>query len=253
MLFVKKALAIALFPSGLVLLLLLCGLLLRRKLLVWIGTLLFLLFSMPLFSDALIHNLESTAGRTPVIEVGKADMIVVPGGMTEQVEGAPLGEWKDAADRFEGGIDLYRAGKAPLLVFTRGRLPWRMNEVPEGELLARRAEKLGIPAKAIRLTGLAGNTAGEAVELRRLSEEGKIGKGNTIILVTSAYHMPRAQLLFERQGFRVIPYRVDFQVGGRKPLTLLSFLPDAEAFLHSEKAMREMIGLVYYRVLRTQD
>ncbi|NTU97405.1 MAG: YdcF family protein [Chlorobiaceae bacterium] len=255
MIFITKLVTALLLPSGLVFFLLLCGLLLKRWLPLWTGAILFLLFSMPAFSDALIRALEGADGRNPVTETGRADAIVVLGGMTQQVRGAPLGEWKDAADRFEGGIELYRAGKAPLLLFTRGRLPWRVREVPEGELLARRAVALGVPEKAILLSAVAANTGEEAAAVRRLCDEGKLRQPTTIILVTSAFHMRRASQLFERQGFRVLPFRVDFQVGSTNPLTLLSFLPNADAFLQSEKAMRELLalGLLGAGELRTQD
>lgn len=243
MLMLQKVLAIILLPSGLVFLSLFFGLLFRKRLLLLAGTLMFLVFSMPVLSDAFIRSLEGEAGRVPVETVPAAGAIVVPGGMTRQVAGALLGEWGEASDRFEGGIDLYRAGKAPFLVFTRGRLPWRVNEVPEGELLARRAVRLGIPEKAILLTDVAGNTAEEAAALRRLFNGSRGQAVKRIILVTSAYHMPRASMLFERAGFSVIPYRVDFQVAAGKSLTILSFLPDAEAFLKSEKAVREMLGI----------
>jgi hypothetical protein len=64
-------------PSGFILLFLLAGLILRKKFLLWVGTLLLLLFSMPLVSDCLMRTLEGSAGRVPVSSVRKADAVVV--------------------------------------------------------------------------------------------------------------------------------------------------------------------------------
>jgi uncharacterized SAM-binding protein YcdF (DUF218 family) len=50
------------------------------------------------------------------------------------------------------------------------------------------------------------NTAEEAVAVKEL-----IGSSKKIILVTSAYHMYRAKRLFEKQGFEVIEYKVDYK------------------------------------------
>ena len=50
-------------------------------------------------------------------------------------------------------------------------------------------------------------TADKAVALKEL-----ISPSERIILVTSAYHMYRAQRLFEKQGFVVIPCKVDYKV-----------------------------------------
>jgi len=58
--------------------------------------------------------------------------------------------------------------------------------------------------------------------------------------------MPRALLLFEKEGFRVVPYRVDYQVDDTAQLTVLSYLPNGGALAQSETALREMIGWVYY-------
>jgi len=74
---------------------------------------------------------------------------------------AAMSEWTDG-DRFWGGVALYQAGKAPLLVFTGGWVPWQPNAKPEGEVLIAYAKALGVPSKALRTTGLVVNTAEEA-------------------------------------------------------------------------------------------
>ncbi len=244
----NKILPLLILPSGFSLLCLLAGLLLRKRFLLWVALLVLLLFSMPVVSDLLMRSVEGSRGRVPVGSVGKADAIVVLSGMIVSVEGAPLGEWGDAVDRFEGGIDLFRAGRAPFLVFTRGQVPWKPDALPEGELLARRALLLGVPQSAIRLTGKVGNTADEAVAVKLLLDGAKKGAGKKIILVTSAFHMRRALFLFTQAGFVVEPFRVDYQESDKSRLTLLSFLPNADALAKSERALREVIGLLFYWV-----
>ena len=51
------------------------------------------------------------------------------------------------------------------------------------------------------------NTAHEAEAIRRLLPQDQ----PRVLLVTSAFHMRRAEVLFERQGRTVLPYPVDFQ------------------------------------------
>ncbi len=241
MLFVNKILPLFLLPLGFSLLCLMVGVVLRKRLLFWYGVLVLWMFSMPVISNALMRFVEGAPRRMPVHELEKADAIVVLSGMLHQIDGAPLGEWGDAVDRFEGGVDLFKAGKAPVLVFTRGQTPWHPYRVPEGELLAKRAVLLGVPQKSIRLTERVGNTAEEAVAAGTL-----LGGRKNIILVTSACHMPRALLLFEKEGFRVVPFRVDYQTDDMDQLTVLSYLPNGAALAESETALREMIGWVYY-------
>ena len=194
--------------------------------------------------------------------------------MLQDRKDAPLGEWSEAVDRFEGGLDLFKARKAPILIFTGGYVPWRPDDRPEGEILRERAVKLGVPKEKILVTGRVGNTAQEAEAVRELfrnSEFGirkqqtangeqptnSVGSGQiavggkpSIILVTSAFHMPRAKMLFERQGFEVEPFPVDFRVSDRQRTTILSFLPKAEYLEDSETAMREGMGILYYSVIK---
>ncbi len=237
----NKILPILVLPLGFTLLCLLAGLVFRKRLLLWYAALVLWAFSMPVVSNGLMRFVEGGTVRIPVSGVGKADALVVLSGMIRQVDGAPLGEWGDAVDRFEAGIDLFKAGKAPVIVFTRGQMPWQPDAVPEGELLAKRAVLLGVPNAAIRLTVKVGNTAEEAVAARKL-----LGDRKKIILVTSAFHTRRALLLFEQAGFEVQPFRVDYQVDDTSDLTVLRFLPSAEALSQSEKALREMLGWLYY-------
>ncbi len=91
-----------------------------------------------------------------------ADAIVgLSGGRVVAPGVAAISEWNDG-DRFWGGIALYQAGKAPLLVFTGGWSPGQPNAKPEGEVLISYAKALGVPSKALRTTGLVVNTAEEA-------------------------------------------------------------------------------------------
>ena len=65
--------------------------------------------------------------------------------------------------------------------------------------------------------------------------------------MTSAYHMYRAKRLFEKQGFIVIPYKVDYK-SERNKNTILDFLPSADYLKTSETGIREIIGRLFYLV-----
>ena len=241
---------------------------------------------------------EGASSRREVEGIEPAEAIVVLSGMLQDRKDAPLGEWSDAVDRFEGGVELFQAGKAPLLIFTGGHVPWRPEDRPEGEILKERAVKLGMPGEKIQVTGKVGNTEEEAEAVKEIlgyaesekakseirkaensssrvagdallvnsnsppknrpqnpepsteARPGSLGARHRIILVTSAFHMRRARMLFERQGFNVEPFPVDFQVPDRQRITILSFLPKAEYLEDSETAMREGVGMLYYWIIK---
>jgi uncharacterized SAM-binding protein YcdF (DUF218 family) len=70
---------------------------------------------------------------------------------------------------------------------------------------------------------------------------------NSIILVTSAYHMPRAKMLFDRFFKNVIPYPVDYKEDLR--YNVRSFLPNMSDLENSTKAIREYLGILYYFII----
>ena len=68
-----------------------------------------------------------------------------------------------------------------------------------------------------------------------------------VILVTSAFHMPRAIKVFEAAGITVVPFPVDFLNGAGKS-TFMHFIPSAGAFNNTSFFVREMIGRTYYNL-----
>ena len=69
-------------------------------------------------------------------------------------------QWNDA-DRFFAGLQVLEAGKAELIIFTRGKIPW-MELPPEGERLKALAIQMGVDSDQILLTEIVENTADEA-------------------------------------------------------------------------------------------
>jgi uncharacterized SAM-binding protein YcdF (DUF218 family) len=149
-------------------------------------------------------------------------------------------EWGDP-DRFFGGITLFKAGKAQKLIFTGGKMPWDKTKKTEGEVLKEFAISNGVPSDKILVTKDVENTADEALAVKEL-----IGTSNRIILVTSAYHMYRAKRLFEKQGFKMIPYKLDYKVSRNNKIVVMDFLPDAQCLELTETVCREILGRIFY-------
>ena len=123
------------------------------------------------------------------------------------------------------------------------KMPWDKAKKTEGEVLNEYAISNGIPTEKLFVTKDVENTAEEAVAVSAL-----ISPSKRIILVTSAFHMYRAKRLFEKQGFEVIPYKVDYKSGRNKEMTILEFLPSADYLKTTEIGIREIIGRLFYLV-----
>jgi uncharacterized SAM-binding protein YcdF (DUF218 family) len=160
----------------------------------------------------------------------------------EEVGDSTYVEWGDP-DRFFGGIALFKACKAQKLVFTGGKMPWDKVKKTEGDVLKEYAISNGIPSENIIVTKDVENTAEEADAVKEL-----ISPSKRIILVTSAYHMYRAQRLFEKQGFEVIPCKVDYKAERNKITTIIDFLPSAGNLGMTEIGIRELLGRFFYLI-----
>ncbi|NBP40056.1 MAG: YdcF family protein [Betaproteobacteria bacterium] len=249
MLLLNKTLPVILSPIGITVLGAASALLLRRPRLVWLALAWLWLCSMPITGNLLIRAAEQGAVRLPAETVQQAQAVVVLSGMARTVNAPPsstpyVREWGDAVDRLEGGLALMRAKRAPRLIFTGGRVPWDVLPTTEGDWLMEHARNRGLPAAAISITPPVQNTAEEAQAVAAML---KGSPSPHILLVTSAFHMPRAKALFEAQGLRVTPYPVDFRARTRS-FTILDLLPDAEALDNSSIAFREALGRAFYAV-----
>ena len=201
----SKLLPLVLLPLGLSLILLLVGLIGRWRWPVITAFLMLWIFSLGLVSQSLWRWLEAPWQRRMATEALTADAIVVLSSGRHPSPGPHrLSEWHDP-DRFLTGLALFRAGKAPLLLFTGGSSPFRPGQYPEGQLYLREAALLGVPEAAMASTPPVTNTAEEQ------GRSSAAGHQSRVLLVTSAFHMRRSQRLFERQGLLVLPFPVDFR------------------------------------------
>lgn len=246
MIYVRTILPIFFLPLGLTLLLVLAGLLLRRRALIWAALAVLWLASTPIISALGFRAVEGWAERRLSTDVPLADAIVVlsDGGRVVAPGPAAISESGDP-DRFYGGMELFRAGKAPLLVFTGGWAPWEANAPLEGEILKKYAIAWGVPPERVITTGLVTNTADEAQAVATLLRERQTNAPR-VLLVTSAFHMPRAQRLFEGTGLAVTPFPVDFQVSEAGVLSVIDFVPSAGALERTQTAVREVYGRLFY-------
>ena len=243
MIYLHKLLPLIISPLGLIVFLIIAGIFLRRWWIISFSCFVLLLSSLPLTAHFIWQDLEKQHLPKALDELGSYDAVVVLSGMLSPFEhsGTLHVEWKDP-DRFFAGIDVLKSGKAPILIFTRGKMPW--SDLPaEGELLKARAVNLGINEAKILLTDTVANTADEAAAVAELMKMHKIRR---ILLVTSSFHMPRAKLLFDKQKIDSVAFAVDFKAKG-KFLNWLLFLPSSDSFKLTSEGIREYIGRIYYK------
>ena len=244
MIYLHKILPLLVSPLSIVLIIILIGTFFKSKKISLLGLLILIFCSVPIISNKLIFYLEKDYSLQNVKDVTKADAIVVLSGMISTINSKEKlsYEFNDSIDRILSGIDLFKEDKASFLILTNGKMPWSVG-IPEGEYLKDFSIRYGIPEDRILLTDNVQNTDQEAISVKKLL---KTNEAN-IILVTSAFHMPRAKKVFEAANIKVIPFAVDFKTQIKK-ITIIDFIPSANSLKDTSHFFREMIGRLYYNL-----
>lgn len=249
MVYFLKAIASFILPPGsFIVILALCAITLRRRqrfisYVVGICTSLLYFLSIPLFSETLIRSLESQ--YMPPAEV-QGDVVIVLGGGatldTPDVNGqGHLGA--HAANRLITGIQLQRILQVPLIV--AGGQVYAFSG-PEAVIMKRVAAGLGAPAGQVIIESASLNTRQNAENVKRILNEYGFQRP---ILVTSAFHMPRAIWFFQQQGVAVVPYPADYLVNKAADLSVHKLYPSEGALWGSSLALREHLGFVGAKLL----
>ena len=243
MIYLHKILPLIFSPLMLVIGLIVLGIIFNLRKFSLVGIVVLILSSLPIISNKFIAYLEKDYQPIEIADVENVDAIVVLSGMIRVIgdEENLKYEFTDSVDRFFAGLDLFNNNKSPILILTRGKMPWSVG-IAEGEYLKELAIKYGISEENIILTDEVQNTDQEAKAIKKiLTENAKI------ILVTSAFHMPRAEKVFKAANINLIPFPVDFQ-NSKSKTTMMDFIPSAGSLFDTSHFVREMIGRLYYNL-----
>src|ERR1700722_5130833 len=170
--------------------------------------------------NLLLYPLES---RFPPWDAtrGAPDGIVVLGGPIDPdlsiAHNTPV--IRSAADRIVAAAALARRYPNARIIFSGGSADLIANDAREADYAGQIFESLGIGKDRLIMERRSRNTYENAVFSKALAAP---KDGERWLLVTSAFHMPRAVGLFRRAGFAVEPYPVDWRVG-RDAADILSF------------------------------
>lgn len=155
----------------------------------------------------------------------------------------------DAGERQIAMADLVRRYPNARLVFTGGSGNLQGNDTSEAEVVGRFADTLGLPRTRLILENRSRNTRENAVFTANLV---KPQPGERWLLVTSAWHMPRAVGCFRKAGFTVSAYPVDYRTGsGADAWRFRSFASDGLMLL--DLVAKEWVGLVAYKLAGYTD
>lgn len=196
--------------------------------------------------DALLRSLERPYFGVKRETLPVCDAVVVLGGALDPSpnEVAQL-HLTIAADRIITALEMIRLGKAPVLVSGGSGNEMDGEMKIEGDLFKQALIERHIPVPEIISLGMCLDTHHEAERTRALVKE----RGwKRVLLVTSAFHLPRAVATFRGVGVEVVPVPCNFlsrEMTGRWPLR--SAVPGFVGFEKTSVWLHEKIGWWEYQ------
>jgi len=239
-------------PLAWVALLLLLGLLTQRRWrrcglgLIWLALGTLLLQGWEPLPDALLRRLEARYPATSSLpDAQRYAGIVVLGGALEppyawQGHGQPA--LNEAAERMTGALPLLQRHPHLQLLFTGGSGELFEPGWTEAERARIFYADMGVAPQRLLFEPASRTTYENAVLSAQLPE---VDKTRPWLLLTSAWHMPRAMAAFEKAGWNVTAYPVDFRTGTETPWTRYSLARAANKW---HLALHEYLGLLAYRL-----
>ncbi|MBN9219170.1 MAG: YdcF family protein [Mesorhizobium sp.] len=236
-------------PINLAIFLLLAGLISvtigRRRLAVTGSVLAFLILALSAWTSLgamMLNPLEERFPKPPLPQ--KVDGIVVLGGGFEGAINLARGgyELSTSGDRMVETAILARRFPQAKVVVSGGNGSLFLEGEGDADTAPRLLVPLGVSADRLVLEDKSRNTYENAIFSRELV---KPKPGETWLLVTSAFHMPRAKALFDKAGFPTVPWPVDYRTSGKEGVGMFRDNP-ADSLENTTMAIREWIGLLAY-------
>ncbi|HEX2607762.1 MAG TPA: YdcF family protein [Flavisolibacter sp.] len=209
------------------------------------GIFLLLFFSNPFIIGRLIRWYETPA--TPIEQTGLYPAGIVLGGFVSYNLKDDQGYFNPASDRFIQTALLYKTGHIQKIIVAAGNGYIVKHNFREADFIKAHLITLGIPADAIYTDPFSRNTEENALNSKKIIDSLKISTPS--LLISSAMHLPRAQLAFRKAGVTVVPYACDLSsknVGNNFFQDYL--LPSARALDDWDNLIKEIAGTIVYRL-----
>ena len=220
------------------------------KIMILIATLTLTLFSMNGIAELLLSPLESQ--YPPIQTINEASnahaleklsgvkwVVVLAGGAHPNPALPTMSNLTERSMvRLTEGIAIHKISIGSKLLLSGGSLK---GDVTEAALMSKTAQLLGVDVNNIVLEELSVDTESQAENIKRIVGD------DGIVLVTSAFHMPRSMGLFRRAGMNPLPAPTDFFSDPGKT-SIGDFVPSANVIRKSEVAFHEIIGLAWAKL-----
>ncbi|UEG50897.1 YdcF family protein [Ferruginibacter lapsinanis] len=155
------------------------------------------------------------------------------------------GYFNGSSDRFIQTVKLYKLGKIKHIFINGGNGKINVKNFNEGEWVKGELNAMGIPDTAILYEDKSANTTENAINSKKILDSAKLAP--PYLLITSAFHVPRASLLFNKAGVNTVAFPCSYGAG-RENYRASGILPQPEVLIRWDFYIKETVGYLIYKI-----
>ncbi|MBL7917575.1 MAG: YdcF family protein [Bacteroidia bacterium] len=172
---------------------------------------------------------------------------IVLGGISEIDLRLQKVNFKYSGDRLFQALRLYKLNRVDKIIFTGGSGSIEFPEFKEGIFIHKYLKELQIPDSALVIESESKNTYENAIFTKEKLDSATFN--SELLLVTSAYHMPRAMAVFKKAGYKnITPYITNKVSGVRRYTFDHLFIPSPDALFQLQFLIHEWVGYIVYKI-----
>jgi uncharacterized SAM-binding protein YcdF (DUF218 family) len=217
----------------------------RKKRLFIAGTFILFFFSNPFFIRALLKGYEPQP--VPVQQAGRYSAGIVLGGFISYNMEEHQGFFNTAGDRFIQTALLYKTGHINKIIVPAGNGYIAQHGFKEAYYIRDRLVELGVPFTDIYTDTESRNTFQNAVYTKEILDT--IQLKPPYLLISSAMHLPRAQLVYKKLGMPVVLFPCDYRSRSTANNLVEDYLlPSPTALQQWDGFLKELLGIMTYKL-----
>ena len=209
----------------------------KRKRFLTLSIVIFFVFSNAFVVGKLMNFYEPGYPKAENYDVG-----IVLGGYSGYNKRSNKIEFGSSSDRLLQALDLFKQGRIKKILLSSGSANLLDTSQKEADLTLPFLHQIGIPDSSIIIENLSRNTIENAKNSLAIIE--KLKPGSKVLVITSAWHVPRSRLIFNRFAENKLDYYpTDFL--GKTEYDFADFvIPSASAIQTWERLLKEWVGYV---------
>ena len=155
------------------------------------------------------------------------------------------GYFNATADRFIQAVKLYKLGKVKYILISGGNGKDTDKSFREAAWVKSQLTIFGVPDSVIITEDHSNNTKDNAINSKRLLDS--LHLPPPYLLISSAYHIPRAALTFKKSGLPVDVFPCNY-MDGNTTFSFSDLIPGPSVLLGWDVYLKEIVGYLFLKL-----